>query len=238
MSDYQAVEDWHEILEGSDEEAFRQLVEPHTKEMIEAARRDLEFYMDRGHLHDEDFSPEEIVGEGLIHAWEHREVKPPQMSLRSWLLGTQYRVMRGLVNNLRAYRRDKSLSLEEPVPDNPDAHDTEEWFWDWYQPERELLWEDVIPAQSPDDIEVSLEGDREYLREEIEEPRDVEAMDAEAEARHVLVMHDEFEMSLPEVAFTINRSPIAVAEVLEKARAGLRQREADGEETEHPAPRT
>lgn len=237
MSEQRAAEDRHEILEASDKDAFRQLVEPHTKEMLRAAEKDLEFYVDRGFLHEDDFTPEEIVGEALIRTWEHRDVKPRKMGLRAWLLGTQYRVMRGMVNNLRAYRREKSLSLDAPVPDNPDAHDTEEWFWDWYQPDRELLWEDVIPSQEPVDVEVSLEDDYQDLREQADEARDNDPTEEEAEARHVLIMHDEFEMSLPEVAFTINRSPIAVAEVLEKARAGLRQREADEEETEHPAPR-
>ncbi len=237
MSEQRAVEDWHEILEGSDEEAYRQLVEPIAQEMIRAARSDLEFYVERGYLHEEDFTPEEIAGEALIHAWEHRNVKPRQMSLRSWLLGTQYRVMRGLVNNLREYRLEKSISLDEPVPDNPAAHDTEEWFWDWYQPDQELLWEDVIPSQEPDEVEVPLEDDQERLRLDVEQPSDRDFVEQETERRHVLTLHDEFEMSLPEVAFTINRTPIAVAELLEKARVGLREREGEEEETEHPAPR-
>ncbi len=237
MSGEQVANDWRDILEGSDRDAFRQLIEPHTNAMVRAAEMDLEFYVERGFLHEEDFTPEEIVGEALLHTWEHRDVKPRQMALKSWLLGTQYRVMRGMVNSLRAYRRDKSLSLDAPVPDNPDARDTDEWFWDWYQPDRELLWEDVIPSQEPADVEVSLENNEQDLRDEADEARDYDPTDAEAEARHVLILHDEFKMSLPEVAFTINRSPIMVAEVLEKARAGLRERQTEGEETEHFAPR-
>ena len=237
MTEQRAVSDWHEILEGSDQEAFRQLVEPITKEMIRAARSDLDYYVERGYLHEEDFTPEEIAGEALIHAWHHRDVKPRRMSLRSWLLGTQYRVMRGLVAGLRKYRREKSISLDEPVPDNPAAHDTEEWFWDWYQPDRELIWEDVIPSQEPDDVEVSLNDDEgRELRERIEEERAGELLEQETERRHVLTLHEEFEMSLPEVAFTINRSPIAVAELLEQARVGMRERQVDQEETEHPNP--
>lgn len=237
MSEQRVAEEWDEILERSDEEAFRGLVEPITKDLIRAAESDLAFYVESGYLHEEDFTPEEIAGEGLLYAWAHRNVKPRKMSLRSWLLGTQYRVMRGLVNNLRRYRREKEVSLDEPVPDNPDAHDTEEWFWDWYQPDRALLWEDVIPTQEPDDIEVPLDETRERLRDDVNQPSDRQFVEEETERRHVLTLHDEFEMSLPEVAFTINRSPIAVAELLEQARVGLREREADEEETEHPAPR-
>lgn len=205
---------WEEILEGSDKDAYRHLVEPYTDTLIRAARRDLDFYIEQGYLHDDDFSAEEVVGEALLHAWEHRKVRPGKMGLRAWLLGTQHRVTRGLVNRQRAYRREKRLSLDEPVPTDPDAQDTQEWFWDWYQPERELTWEDVIPSQEPEDVEVSLEGASEDLMED-------------SEGRHVLVLHDEFEMSLPEVAFTINRSPVAVAELLEQARASLTKREVD-----------
>lgn len=219
------AERWEEVLESSDRDMYREAVSPFMEELLRAAREDLDFYVELGFLHEDDFTPEEIVGETLLHAWDHRGVRPAQMNLRVWLLGTQYRVMRGLVNRLRRYRRDKSLSLDEPVPDNAAAHDTEEWFWDWYQPDRELIWEDVIPAQEPADIDVSLETD------------DGEGLLEETDERHALVLHDEFEMSLPEVAFTINRSPIAVAEILEKARVGMRPRDVEQEGTEHPAPK-
>lgn len=214
-------ENWEAVLKDSDQDAFRELVEPYTEVMLRAARRDLEFYLQQEILQESDFTPEEIVGETLLHAWEHRDVRPEKMGLRSWLLGTQHRVTRGLVNRLRSYRHDKEISLDEPVPTDPDAQDTQEWFWDWYQPEQELTWEDVIPAQQPEDMEVPLTGDREELLED-------------TDARHVLVLHDEFEMSLPEVAFTINRSPEAVAELLEIARAGMARRGADDEDVEHP----
>lgn len=216
------AERWEEVLQGSDKDAYREAVEPHMKELLRSARQDLDFYVERGFLHRDDFTPEEVVGEALLHAWDHRGVRPAQMNLKAWLLGTQYRVMRGLVNGLLSYRRTKSLSLDEPVPDNAAAHDTEEWFWDWYQPDREMIWEDVIPAQEPVDTEVPLEeDDRDRLLEDTEE-------------RHAIVLHDEFEMSLPEVAFTISRTPVAVAEILEKARVGMRARRVEGEELQHP----
>ena len=214
-------ENWESILEGSNQDEFRKLIEPYTNVMLRAARRDLAFYVDQGVLHDDDFTAEELVGEALIHAWQHRDVRPERMGLRSWLLGTQHRVTRGLVNRLRAYRHEKGISLDEPIPTERDAQDTQEWFWDWYQPEQELTWEDVIPAQEPEDVEVPLTGDREELLED-------------TDARHVLVLHDEFEMSLPEVAFTINRSPQAVADLLEVARAGLSKRGAEERNVEHP----
>lgn len=217
------TENWEKILKGSDKEAFQDVVKPHMDMLLEAARRDLKFYVRNGTLHEGDFSPEELVGEGLIHSWKHRDVRPSDMPLRSWLLGTQHRVTRGLVGRFRAYRRNKDLSLDEPVSINADALDTQEWFWDWYQPEQELTWEDVIPAREPDDVEIGLDESRERLLEE-------------SDRRHALILHDEFQMSLQDVSFTINRSPDAVAELLERARASLRERRgtADAGGPVHP----
>lgn len=214
-------DNWQEILKGSDQDAFRELIEPLTDLLVRAARRDLDFYARQGMIQANDFSPEELVGEALLYAWWHRDVRPEQMSLFSWMLGTQHRVTRGLINRQRSYQREKRLSLDEPIPTDPDAQDTQEWFWDWYQPEQELTWEDVIPAQEPDEIEVTLSGEYEELLEN-------------SDSRHVLMLHDEFEMSLPEVAFTINRTPEEVADLLETARASLSKREPVEEDTEHP----
>ncbi len=212
------AEPWEEILQGSNKDAFQDVVEPYMDVLLEAARRDLKFYIRNGSLHEGDFSPEELVGEGLIHAWKHREVRPPDMPLRSWLLGTQHRVTRGLVGRFRAYRKDKALSLDEPVELNSAGDDAQEWFWDWYQPDHELTWDEILPSGEEGDVE--------------REPNDA-LEPADTEKRHVLVLHDDFEMSLPEVSFTMNRSPDAVSELLKQARTTVRERH-DSDESEGP----
>lgn len=213
---------WEEILNGSDKEAFQDIVKPHMDVLLDAAQRDLTYYVRNGALHEEDFSSEELVGEGLIHAWRHREVRPAGMPLRSWLLSTQHRVTRGLVGRFRTYRREKELSLDEPVSIAADADDTQEWFWEWYQPEQELRWEDVIPAGESVDDALELDGSSERLLEE-------------ADRRHALMLHEDFEMSLPDVSFAINRSPDEVARLLEQARTGPEEgRGADQDEAPEP----
>ena len=218
------VENWEEVLAGSDEDAFEALVAPYMDLLLSVAERELNFYKELDYIHDDDFTPEEVTGEALLHAWGHRKVRPQQMTLRSWLLGTQYRVVRGLVNRLRAYRRDQAISLDEPVPTDEDGDSIQEWFWDWYQPDSMMVWEDVIPAQQPEDLEIPLDGDRFRMLEDTEQ-------------RHALMLHEEFEMSLPEVAFTMNRTPVAVAEILEQARVSLSHRLMDEpDDIEHPNP--
>lgn len=37
------------------------------------------------------------------------------------------------------------MSLEATVPDGP-IYDDDEIFWEWYQPDERIRWEDVIPS--------------------------------------------------------------------------------------------
>jgi DNA-directed RNA polymerase specialized sigma24 family protein len=211
-----------------DEDRFRALVRPYTDVLIRAARSGLEFYQHQGAIREEDFTPEEVTGEALIKAWDLRERRPEAMSLRGWLLGVQHRVLVGMVEQHRAYQDDNAISLDTSAGPNEDADDVQEWFWDWYQPDSELIWEDVTPSGDPVDYEVSLDGEgREAVR----------ALDPDT--RHVLTMHDEFEMPLPEVAYTMNLAVNEVAALLSQARASLRERIGGEEgirETDHPAP--
>lgn len=221
---------WQETLRTGDEEAFEALAREHMDRLLKAARHDLDYYVAQGTLHREDLTPEEITGEALIHAWEHRMQCPEQMSLRGWLLATQYRVLRGLVREFRSYRDHKAVSLDERVPINEANYDTQEWFWHWYQPDIQIKWEDITPGPEPVDLAVSLE-DNEALLQEVE-----------PETRHALLMHDEFEMSLPEVAFAMGLGVNDVATVIQQAKASLRERLPDRfdeeayDEAMHPAP--
>lgn len=217
---------WQKVIEDNDEAAFRQLIEPLLPTMTRVARRELAFYLRQRHIHPRDFAPEEVVGEALLQAWRHRDRRPERMSLRGWLLGTQHRVLRGLVQKQRQYREDKAISLDEPLPLETAAEDTQEWFWDWYQPEGEITWEDVTPASTREEVELSLE-------------QNIDGVFSDEEEERVVMMHDEFQMPLPEVAFTMNRSVQEIADLLERARATLRERgvTSDGvREADDPAP--
>lgn len=224
-------ENWQAVMEQEDEEAFRAVVHPHTPALLDVARADLRFYVEQDELHERDFTPEEITGETLIYAWQHRRQRPQQMSLRGWLLGTQYRVMRGMVERLRKYRHDKAISLDAPIPPDGADFQAEEWFYEWNQPQSaDLTWEDITPGLAPVDLEIPLNGNRNLFT-------------LDPENYHVLMLHDEFEMPLSEVAFTLSRSLNETAAMLDQARVSLRERLAEedpatqrGTHTDHPAP--
>lgn len=219
-------QEWKKVLDNDDEQAFRSLVEPLVPTLLRVARRELAFYLRQRYIHPRDFSAEEVVGEALIQAWQHRAQRPERMSLRGWLLGTQHRVLRALVQKQREYREDKAVSLDEPLPLNTAEMDTQEWFWDWYQPEGEITWEDVTAGSTREEVELSLENE-------------IDGVFADEESERVIMMHDEFRMPLPEVALTMNRSVQEIADILEKARATLHERGVTPrpiEETDEPAP--
>ena len=219
---------WQQIFDSGDEEGFRRLAEGHTETLLAAARKALRFYLRQGHLHPGDLTPEEVAGEALVQAWAHRTRRPEKMGLRAWLLATEYRVLRGLVERQKTYRRDKAVSLDAPIPTDPShraGDDVQEWFYEWYQPDAVLTWEDVTPAQRPVDYEVPLDND--------------DLSTAGADAFHVLMMHDEFEMDLPEVAFTMSRGVEETGELLDRARASFRQHVGNPppiETADHPTP--
>jgi DNA-directed RNA polymerase specialized sigma24 family protein len=179
-----APENWKTVLTEGEEEEFREMIEPLTDVLVQSAKRDVAYYVQQDQLHENDLTPEEIAGETLYYAWEHRERRPEAMTLRGWLLGTQHRLLRGLVQQQQQFRAEKEVSLDAPVPPGPEGSAVEEAFWEWDQPtEGETTWEEVTPSSEPIDLEVPLH--------EQERPDSLEAEDY-----HVLSMHDEFEMSL------------------------------------------
>ncbi len=221
------ISDWQAALDSGDERSFRELVRPHMDKLIDAARQDLDYYVAQGILQETDFSPEEVVGEGLIHAWDDRKKRPDGISIRGWLLGNSYRTLRRLVEAEQDYDDDKLVSLDERVPADSNRA-VQEQFWEWYQPDAALLYEDIIPANEPIDIEAPL-----FTSED--------TFSLDPDSRHVVMMHQEFEMPLHEVAIVMNRALKEVSELYQRARVSLSERLGYGGSersgtTDHPAP--
>ncbi len=217
---------WQQVMDAGDETAFRELVRPYIDTLIDAAKHDLDYYIDQGYIQVDDFTPEEVVGEALIQAWTHRQSRPDKMSLKGWLLGNMYRTLRLMVEQEHQYEQDKAISLDTPVVSDGDENAVGEQFWEWYQPDAVLEWEDVIPGSDPVDIEVPLYATRESFK-------------LNPDSRHVLIMHDEFEMDVTEVAAVMNRQVQEIKELLDEARANLREMIGSGpeiEEVDQPAP--
>ena len=215
---------WQQVLREGDRDEFEALVRPHLEDLLQACRQELEFYAEHDRIHGDDFTEEEIAGETLIQAWEHRLQRPEQMTLRGWLLGTQHRILRKLVQDEEDYRHSKAISFDDELPKPQAGEDARERFSDLYQSDEPNTWEDVTPGQTPVDYEIDMDEERPTSSPSI--------------GRHVVMMHDEFEMSLPEVAFTMQMGVREMAKHLESARTTGFERgeETPAEPTDEPAP--
>ncbi|MBR0707985.1 RNA polymerase sigma factor [Bradyrhizobium liaoningense] len=133
---------WARCLDG-DRDAFQQVVTAHLDELFAAAQRDISYHVAVGDLGDGDLTAEELVGETFLRAWRDRRSRPQSLGIRPWLLGLQYRVLMRIVRQEQLLRRLVSVSLEARAPEPP-IYDDDEGFWEWFQPDDLVRWEDTL----------------------------------------------------------------------------------------------
>ena len=232
---------WRRAVDG-DRDAFNEAVAPFQGDLSAAAARQLD--IQRGAVDDDpaddtgarvDLTPQELVGEALVRAWERRDrFDADQLSFRAWLLGLQTRALAQYARQEGRYRDRKVISLDEELPTGERYDAVEEAFYEFRQPFDVDTYEEIIPASAPADP--SIDGYREA--DLSDEDRDLLA-DAtfRGAARQVTVLHDEFEVSLSEVAQIIDASLKDTASMLNLARAGLLPRlgSSDDERDDGPA---
>jgi RNA polymerase sigma-70 factor (ECF subfamily) len=195
--------DWRQALAG-DREAFNRLVSPHLDELLGAARRELRYRVALGDLGPDDTSPEELVGETLIRAWNDRHRRPARLGVRAWLLALLYRVCESFVRRERRFRKLAPVSLEAKPPPEP-FYDDDEEFWEWYQPDEMTRWEDLAAepeSLTPEEVVAAEESLRSLAPPE----------------RLVYLLHDIHRLTPAEVAQAVGIAPREVLRLLDKAR--------------------
>ncbi len=203
---------WRDALSSGDKDGFRAAIEPHTDTLLAAARRDLSYYKAKGKIGDQDLVPEDVVGEAIVQAWDRRDKLPEQMSLRGWMLAVTHRAGRGLVARQHTLDTEKVISLDAPVPTEGDASDSaQQWFYEWYQPDSVVTWEEITPGSVPIDLSEPVDG------------RLLDLIDDE-DARGALLLHQEFDMDPSEVAYAMGTSLNELAERVQGARVSLTNR--------------
>ncbi len=189
-------------------ERFRQLIEAHLDELYTYASRELDYLIALGAIPEGAVSPQDIVDQAILEAWERRDKRPPGLSERAWLYGA---VRRALARVARQYALEPAdVSLEDVVPDP----EIDSQFWAYWEPDEVETWEDLVPEES-----VDVEGDAltdmevEILEHELRQlPR------FQREAFQLYLVHD---LPLLEVARLLNASPQAVRKAAEEARLRL-----------------
>ncbi len=209
MEDTREHDNWQAVLDG-DRTAFNRLVRPHLDELIAAARRELAYHRHRGVTIAFELTPEELVGETLLRAWDTRRKRPEALGLRAWLLGTQHRVLQRLLQRPEWERDLWAISLEDPLPPSP-LYDDEESFWEWYQPDDLTRWEDVLP-----DTDADPEGSLDF--------KESETYSLDPEERQSLHLHDTHRLTLAEIAYALGTTVEQAVYLLHRAHHHLRAR--------------
>jgi len=203
---------WEKIKK-SDKAAFDSLAEKEMAGLIEAAKHEVAYYEDVGDFPPRYMTPEELVGAALIAAWDHRAKKPAGMAARAWL----YAMLFAAVDKLAARRRDiqkhETLSTDQVIPDDPlvesPNYDDDESFYEWFQPDEALKWEDVIPsgAIAPEELVSICESEPKRLQ---------------AEERRAALLYFRLGFSLEQVCRVIRKPVKETAKLLESARGKLK----------------
>jgi RNA polymerase sigma-70 factor (TIGR02960 family) len=195
-----------------DEEAFRELTEPHRREL------QLHCYRILGSLQD----AEDLVQETLLAAWRGLEGFEGRSSVRAWL----YRIATNLcLNALRARsRRPQQL---QAMADSPTPTRRTEPLW--LEPYPDILLEE-IPDNSPGPAA------RFEARESIELAFIAALQGLPPGQRAALVLRDVRGFRTAEVAAMLDMSEASVKGALQRARAALRARLPATERERAPRP--
>ena len=213
-----SAELWQRALDG-DRDAYEEALAPYRDTLLRAARRKIAARVADGELNENALNAEELADETFLRAFDGRHhYDPDRMSFRAWLLGLQVRTLNRLARAENAYDRQKAISLDAEVPATDEQDAVEEEFYEFHQPFDVTTYEELIPSQQPDDVEIDPRS-RSLTPEELDL---LEASGLSAEQRQLVEFHDEFELSLAEVAQIMEYSLQDTAEALGEARVHLR----------------
>ena len=184
-----------------DEEAFRELVDPHRREL------EVHCYRILGSLQD----AEDVLQETLLGAWRGLERFEERASLRAWL----YRIATNrCLNALRDAGRRPPPPLDLPF-DTPEPTRVGEPTW--LQPYPDVLLEGIIDASPGPDA-------RYETREALELAFIAALQDLPPRQRAALVLRDVLGFHAAEVADLLDSSVDSVKSALKRARATLEKR--------------
>jgi RNA polymerase sigma-70 factor (TIGR02960 family) len=195
-----------------DEDAFRELTEPHRRELR------LHCYRILGSMQD----AEDLVQETLLAAWRGLEAFEGRASVRAWL----YRIATNRCLNARRARSRRPTEVRA-MGDSPEPTRPTEPVW--VEPYPDVLLEGLADAGPGPDA-------RYETKESIELAFIVALQALPPRQRAVLVLRDVLGFRTAEVAEMLDTGEVSVKGALQRARAALGERlpAADRERTRRP----
>lgn len=217
---------WARARDG-DRDAFEAAIEPLYDDLLDFAERQVRLQYKVGQLSRDELNAKELVGEGMVAAFDQRaRFDPEQMRFRAWLLGLQFRALARILQREARYATRKALSLDERVPQNQDQDAVGEALYEFDLPYDITTYEELIAGSAPADVEIELGQDGHRLADLTDAERSLleqADFDLPEDARQVVLLHNEFRLTLPEVAQILAYSLKDTAEALNLARTTLRQ---------------
>jgi RNA polymerase sigma-70 factor (TIGR02960 family) len=195
-----------------DEDAFRELTEPHRREL------QLHCYRILGSLQD----AEDLVQETLLAAWRGLDVFEARASLRAWL----YRIA---TNRSLNALRDRARRPQEVPAMAPPPEPTRRTEPLWLEPYPDVLLDD-IPDRSPGPAA------RYEARESVELAFIVALQSLPPRQRAVLVLRDVLGFRTAEIAAMLDTGETAVKGALQRARASMEARRPPADRERAPRP--
>ena len=223
---------WRRALDG-DRDAFEEAIAPLQDDLLRFARRQVGLQRRLGQLSADELTPEELVGDGLVAAYDRRQRYDPEaMRFRAWLFGLQHRALVRILRQEARYAARNAISLDEEVPQNESQDAVEEALYEFRQPFDVTTYENLIAGSSPADVEIIFDADHDRTRLNEQERAFIERTDLDlpSEARQIALFHDEFSLNLAEVAQILNYSLKDTAEALNLARTTLREQIGSAED--------
>ena len=210
---------WRRALAG-DRDAFESALAPYHDDLLSASERLVELHRSTGELGDQTLNPTELVGETLVRAWENRQrYDEGTMGFRAWVLGVQHRALARVMRREARYTQAKGISLDEPVPTGSDA--VEGSLYEFRQPFEIVTYADLVAGSEPIDVDFDPRGNEPLTDRERQV---IASAGLNTRTREAIVLHDEFDLTVSEVAQIFDASLKDTAEALNLARASVRER--------------
>lgn len=212
---------WRRALSG-DRDAFEAAVAPFHEGLLEAAERQVEVYTASGEMSEATLNPTELVGETLVRAFEHRDnFDADLLGFRAWLLGVQHRALARVLRQEHRYADRKAISLDDLAPSSEADDASGGSIYEFRQPFEVVTYGDLIAGSEPIDVEFDPNG-HEPLTDR--EQRALTASGVALDGQTAILLHDELDLTVSEVAQILDVSLHDTAETLNLARASVRQR--------------
>ncbi|HIG73692.1 MAG TPA: RNA polymerase sigma factor [Bacteroidetes bacterium] len=216
-----SAETWRRALDG-DRDAFEESLAPFHDDLREAATRLLDLHRETGELNEQSLNPEALVGETFVRAWENRtRFDSDRLSFRAWLLGVQHRALARFMRREARYTQAKGLSLNAEVPTTENDDAVEEALYEFRQPFEVVTYADIVAGSEPIDVDFDPSGNEPLSDREREA---LTSAGLDTNVKEAVVLHDEFDLTVSEVAQILDASLKDTAENLNLARASVRER--------------